>query len=63
MREENILELLSSGETEELDEYTVYRFDAAEHSYDDVYEAGEWLEAKVIGREKSSDTYFISLSR
>jgi hypothetical protein len=58
---ENTIELLSATETETAGDYEIYHFDQEEFEWDEIYDLGLELNAQVVGREESSETYFVSI--
>ena len=61
LEKKDIGELLAATETETLDDYRVYRFDQDEFEWDDIYDLGLELDAQVVGTEKGSEMYFLSI--
>lgn len=58
---ENIDEMLSATETETVGDYRVYRFDQDRFEWDEIYDLGLELDAQVVGAEKDSEMYFLSI--
>lgn len=59
---ENIDELLSEAETEELDDYRVFYFSQNEFEWSEIYDLGLELDAQIVGKEEKSETYFVSIN-